>query len=193
MNGIDAADPSLARSQLIGRSLPRFEDVRLLRGAGRYTDDITLPEEAFAVFVRAPHAHARLLAIDFEAARRLPGVLAVLTGRDYLADGHGGISHSPNPADALDIGARSFIASAERAILDVPQVPLAVERVRYVGEAVAVVVAHSRLAALDAAEAVQVKYDPLPAVSDVAVALAPDALQIWHEAPGNVALDNSFG
>ena len=118
------------RNPYIGRPLPRFEDLRLVRGAGRYTDDISVPGEAFAVFVRAPHAHADITGIDSAAARVHPGVVAVLTGADYVADGHIGMSHFPNPADAIDVRVPSFRMSGERRILDELQLPLAVDRVR---------------------------------------------------------------
>src|SRR5260370_35148390 len=91
------------RGRYIGRPMPRFEDLRLLRGGGRYTDDVSMPGEAYAVFVRAPHAHARIAAIDAAAARPRPRVLAVLTGEDYLAARPIGLSHFPNPAHGTDV------------------------------------------------------------------------------------------
>ena len=181
------------RGPFIGRPMPRFEDLRLVRGAGSYTDDVSIPGQAFAVFVRAPHAHASIASIDAAAARSRPGVLAVLTGDDYVADGHVGMAHFPNPADAVDIRFPSFASKPEQKILDELQLPLAVSRVRYVGEAVAVVVADTLLAARDAAEHVQVEYEVLPAVTDVLEALAPGAPTISPGAPGNLALDNAFG
>ena len=102
MSSIDSksAAAGAPRGPFIGRPMPRFEDLRLVRGAGRYTDDVSVEGQAFAVFVRAPHAHARIVSIDVSAARGRPGVLAVLTGADYAADGHIGMSHHPNPNDA---------------------------------------------------------------------------------------------
>jgi aerobic carbon-monoxide dehydrogenase large subunit len=184
---------SAPRGRYIGRPMPRWEDLRLVRGAGRYTDDASVPGEAYAVFARARHAHARIAGIDVAAARGHPGVLAVLTGDDYVADGHVGMSHFPNPADALDVRVPSFQPSSERKILDERQLPLAVGRVRYVGEAVAMVVAESMLAARDAAEAVKIDYEVLPAVTDVLAALANDAPVLWPGSSGNVALDREFG
>jgi carbon-monoxide dehydrogenase large subunit len=181
------------RGPFIGRPLPRFEDLRLVRGQGRYTDDVSVEGQAFAVFVRSPHAHARVVSIDVSAARSGPGVLAVLTGNDYVADGHIGMSHHPNPADANDIRIPTFTPVQERKILDELELPLAVGRVRYVGEAVAMVVAESLVAARDAAEAVVVDYDVLPAVTDVEEALADGAPTLWPDAPNNLALDNAFG
>src|SRR6516225_3075523 len=190
---VAASNTAAARGPFIGRPMPRFEDLRLVRGSGRYTDDVSLAQQAFAVFVRSPHAHARVIAIDTAAARAQPGVLAVLTGRDYVADGHLGMPHHPNPADALDVRERSFAPTADRKILDERQLPLAVERARYVGEAVALGVAETLAAARDAAEAVGVEYDVLPAVADVLAALADDAPQLWPDAPKNLALENAFG
>jgi aerobic carbon-monoxide dehydrogenase large subunit len=177
----------------IGRAMPRFEDLRFVRGSGNYTDDISVPDQAYAVFVRAPHAHARIVSIDTSAARRQRGVLAVLVGEDYVGDGHIGMAHLPNPADANDVTISTFASTPERKILDQRQLPLAVGDVRFVGEAVAVVVAESVVAARDAAEAVAVEYEVLPAVIDVMEALADGAPTIWPEAAGNVALDCAFG
>jgi carbon-monoxide dehydrogenase large subunit len=194
MDSIDAAGGKAApaRGPFIGRPMPRFEDLRLVRGSGRYTDDVSVPQQTFAIFVRSPHAHARVISIDTSVARR-PGVLAVLTGREYVADGHLGMLHHPNPADALDVRKSSFAPTAERKILDERQLPLAAERVRYVGEAVAMVVAETPASARDAAEAVRIEYEGLPAVTDVLAALADGAPQLWPDAPNNLALDNAFG
>jgi aerobic carbon-monoxide dehydrogenase large subunit len=181
------------RGRYVGRPLPRFEDLRLVRGGGRYTDDVAMPGETHAVFVRAPHAHAEIAAIDGAAARARPGVLAVLTGEDYVADGHIGVSHFPNPADAIDVRSPSFRPSAERPILDERQWPLAVGRVRHVGEAVAMVVAQTLIAARDGAEAVKVDYRVFRAVTDAMAALSSDAPTLWESAPGNVALDQELG
>ena len=177
----------------IGRAMPRFEDLRFVRGSGNYTDDLSLPDQSYAAFVRAPHAHARIMSIDTSAARRSPGVIAVLVGEDYLADGHVGMAHLPNPADAHDVTISSFQPTPESKILDLPHLPLAVDCVRFVGEAVALVVAETLAAARDAAEAVTVEYQLLPAVTDVMEALADGAPAIWPQAPGNLALDCAFG
>ena len=127
-----------ARGAFIGRTMPRFEDLRFVRGSGNYTDDVSLPEQSYAAFVRAPHAHARIVSVDMSAARRRPGVLAVLTGEDYAGDGHIGMAHFPNPADANDVSIPTFAPTPERKILDQLQPPLALGCVRFVGEAVAV-------------------------------------------------------
>src|SRR5712691_6800401 len=195
MNLVDGASGRRPPRQgpFIGRPLPRFEDLRLVRGQGRYTDDVSVEGQAFAVFVRAPHAHARVISIDTAAARGMPGVLAVPTGADYVADGHIGMAHFANPADANDVKLPSFLAAPDRKILDELHLPLAVSCLRHVGEPVAVVVAETLLAARDGAEAVAVAYDVLPAVTDVAEALADGAPPLWPDAPNNLALDNAFG
>ena len=193
MDSSDGVSANPQRGPFIGRPMPRFEDLRLVRGGGRYTDDVLVAEQTSAVFVRTPHAHASIVAIDTSAARAHPGVLAVLTGDDYVADGHLGMAHFPNPADAKDIRIPTFVPMPERKILDELQLPLAAGRERFVGEAVAIVVGESLVAARDAAEKVVVEYEILPAVSDVAEAQSHDAPTIWPNAPGNLALDNAFG
>src|SRR5262249_40046737 len=152
-----------------------------------------LPEQGYAAFVRAPHAHARIVSIDISAARRRAGVLAVLTGEDYVGDCHIGLAHFPNPAYANDVSVPPFPPTPERKSLDQQQLPLALGSVRFVGEAVAVVVAESPVAARDAAEAVVVEYQVLPAVTEVMEALADGAPTIWPDAPDNLALDCAFG
>jgi carbon-monoxide dehydrogenase large subunit len=171
--------------------MPRFEDLRLVRGAGRYSDDISMPGQAYAAFVRSPHAHAKVRRIDTAAARAMPGVIAVLTGADYVADGLKGALQRPNPAGAIDVKIPAF-APEKRPILDQRQYPLVLERARYPGEAVAIVVADSVFAARDAAEAVEVDYEVLPAATDSRTAIGAEP--IWpQETPDNVALDQDFG
>ena len=175
----------------IGRPMPRFEDLRLVRGAGKYSDDISVPGQAYAAFVRSPHAHAKIKRIDTAAAQKMPGVFAVLTGADYIADGLKGAVQRANPAGAIDIKVRAF-DPAKRPVLEEQQYPLVADRVRYPGEAVAIIVAESRLAARDACETVEVEYDVLPAVTDVRK--ASGAEPIWPgPCPDNVALDETFG
>src|SRR5260370_5813734 len=176
----------------IGRPLPRFEDLRFVRGSGNYADDVSLPDQTYAVFVRAPHAHARIVSIDRSAAARRPGVIAVLVGEDCLGDGHIGMAHLPNPADAHDVTMPSFQPTPERKILDLLHLPLAIDCVRFVGEAVAMVVAETLAAARDAAEAVAVEYQVLPAVTHVMEALAGDAPPLWPPAPRHRPLDCAF-
>jgi carbon-monoxide dehydrogenase large subunit len=138
----------------IGRALPRVEDDRLLTGSGRYTDDESYPGQVWCAFVRSPHAHARIVKVE---APRSPGVLAVLTGADYAADGLQPIDHVPNPMDVHDIERRAFDNPRQS-----PQWPLARDAVRHVGEPLAAVIAETAEQARDAAERVEVEYQPLP-------------------------------
>ena len=154
----------------IGQPVRRREDLRLLTGRGRYSDDINVPGQAYAVMVRSPHAHALIRSIDTEAADAAPGVLAVLTGRDMLADGLKPIPHAVRTGHPADIqldntdGSPPFIP---------PHYPMATDEVRHVGDIVAMVVATSRAAAKDAAELVVVDYEELPAVVHSRDAVAP--------------------
>jgi carbon-monoxide dehydrogenase large subunit len=150
-------------------------DGRFLRGQGRFVDDIALPGQAWCAFVRAPHAHAGIGAIDTASARAMPGVLGVFTGQDMAADGVG-------PMRCL------WPVGAEPA-----RFALARDRARHVGEAVAVVVAQTAAAAADAAEAVAVDWQPLPATADAAAALAPGAALLHPDVPGNLAFDVTRG
>jgi aerobic carbon-monoxide dehydrogenase large subunit len=170
--------------------MARFEDLRLVRGAGKYSDDISMPGQAIAAFVRSPHAHAIVKRIDAAAARTMPGVIAVLTGADYVADGLKGAVQRANPASATDIKVRAF-APEKRPVLEEEQFPLALDRARYPGEAVAVVVAEQLFQARDAAEAVAVEYEVLRAVTNLRE--ADGAETIWVSAPDNIALDQEFG
>jgi carbon-monoxide dehydrogenase large subunit len=160
----------------------RSEDGPLLTGRGRFTDDVDLPGQVHAVFVRAPVAHAVIRGVDPTPALALPGVLAVFTGRDLAAAGLGGIPP-----------AASFPGRGGRPPASAPIPPLAVDRVRHVGEAVAVAVAETPAQAADAAAAVVLDLEPLTACADVERALAPGAPPIWPEAPGNVAFDWTDG
>jgi carbon-monoxide dehydrogenase large subunit len=177
----------------IGRSMPRLEDPRLLRGDGRYTDDWTLPEQAYAAFVRSPYAHAEIREIDSAPASQLPGVLRIFVAADYLADGGRGIAHAPVPADAVHHDRPAFSVDRGRAPLDEPQLPLAESRVRYPGEAVAVVIAESAATARDAAQAVRVEYTVLPTLATMPDALAAEAPILAAGAPDNVAVAAEFG
>jgi len=133
----------------IGRPLPRVEDDRLLTGRGRYTDDQGYAGQAWCAFVRSPHPHARVARIDAARAARMVGVLAVLTGDHYAADGLQPVDHVPNPLDLHDIGKRAFENPRQW-----PHWPLARDKVRHVGEPLVAVVAESYEQARDAADAV---------------------------------------
>ncbi|WP_338148104.1 xanthine dehydrogenase family protein molybdopterin-binding subunit [Neoroseomonas eburnea] len=155
-----------------GQPLRRFEDTRFLTGRGRYVADLDAPGALHAVVLRSPHAHAEIRALEVSAARAAPGVVAVLTAAELDAEGI-----RPLPCT-------SVLASVKPMV--VPERPvLARDRVRHVGQPVAFVVAESEAAARDAAELIEVDYEPLPAVVDGAAALAPGAPQIWPQAPGN--------
>jgi carbon-monoxide dehydrogenase large subunit len=150
----------------IGASLPRLEDARLLTGGGCYSDDFTLPGQAYGWVVRSPHAHARIVAVDTDAARAMPGVLAVLTGVDVRADGLKPVPHIPAAMSPPDIKLPNMDGTPHRVVR--PDV-LAVEVACFVGEAVAFVVAETLALAKDAAEAVQIDYEQLPPLADLVV------------------------
>ena len=164
----------------VGQSAPRKEDDALLRGLGRFQDDVSLEGEVHAHFVRSPHAHADIAAIETQATAAAPGVLAVYGGADVAADGLGML---PCIADAFVPLTRPDGSPA----CYPPNPMLPEDRVHHVGEAVVMVVAESLAAAEDAAELVSVAYEPLPAVVDAAQARAADAPQIWPQAPGNLS------
>jgi aerobic carbon-monoxide dehydrogenase large subunit len=166
----------------IGARVARKEDRRFITGAGRYTDDMVVPGMKHAYFVRSPHAHASIKKVNVKNAEKMPGVIAVLTGPQIKGDGIGnlicGWAISSKDGTPMKMGAWS---------------PLAVDTVRYVGDAVAIVVAETRSQAKDAAEAVEVSYKVLPAVVDGAEALKAGAPQIHPEAPGNLIYDWALG
>jgi aerobic carbon-monoxide dehydrogenase large subunit len=174
----------------IGQSVPRKEDVRLLIGRGRYVPDITLPNMAFATMVRSPHAHARIRTIDTTRARAMPGVIAVFTRADFDADGRRPIPHQASVSGAPDVTLRVRPGSD---VFTVDIATLAADKVRFVGEAVAMVVAESHAAARDAAECVAVDYQPLPAVVHAGDALKEQAPLVWDECAMNLSVDGEVG
>ena len=175
----------------IGLGLKRKEDRRLITGQGTYADDLAFPGLARAVFVRSPHARARILSIDTDAAREMPGVLAVLTGADVLADGLAPIPHATGSSKmGSDMPLKNRDGS-ER--LTTPQFPMPADEARFVGDAVAMVVAETLAEAKDAAEAIVVDWEVLPALTRAIDALEPSAPQIWPQVPGNLALDGDLG
>lgn len=166
----------------IGARVARKEDKRFLTGKGRYTDDMSVPGMKYAVFVRSPHAHAKILKVDAAAAKGMPGVIDVLDGKQILADGIGNLIcgwmiHSKD-GSPMKMGAWR---------------PLAHETVRYVGDAVAIVVADSVAEARDAAEAVVVDYQELAVVIDASKALEAGQPQLHPEAPNNLIFDWQIG
>jgi carbon-monoxide dehydrogenase large subunit len=174
----------------IGQPVRRREDLRLVRGAGRYTADENLPGQVYAAMVRSPHAHARIRAIATDKAKVVPGVLAVLTGADFLADGLKPIPHkpwSPHPAEA------KLTNKGGLPPFEAPHFPLPTDKARFVGEAVAMVVAETVHAAQDGAEAVEVDYEVLPAVVETAAAARQDAPIVHEPARTNVCFDSDLG
>jgi carbon-monoxide dehydrogenase large subunit len=174
--GASMAEPVTAEKFAVGQSVRRVEDPRLIEGQGRYSDDVNLPRQAYGVIVRSPHAHARIRALDATAARAASGVLAVLTGAELAGDGLGNL-----PSD----GARKRRDGTPAFTTRRPA--LARDRVRHVGDPVALVVAETREQAADAAELVAVDYEPLPVVASTVAATRPGAPAVWDEAPDNVA------
>src|SRR5262249_26624936 len=166
------------------------EDLRLITGAGRFSDDFSLDGQGYAAMVRSPHPHARILAIDTARARTLPGVLGVFTGDDVAADGLKPIPHDPLPKTRTDL---KLTGPGGGSVFTGPHALLPVDKARHVGEAVAMVVAQTRAQALDAAEAVAVEYEELPWVADATDAFEPGAPALWDEAPDNVLVDTAFG
>ncbi len=166
----------------IGAAVLRKEDRRLLLGAGRYTDDIQRPNQTYLHIVRSPHAHARIRAIRAESARAAPGVLAVLTGADLAAEKIGNL-----PTGWL-------IHSKDGSpMVEPPHPALAVEKVRHVGDQVAVVVAETRDQAREAAALLEIDYEELPAAGTIGKAIAPGAPLVWEQAKGNTCFDWHIG
>ena len=157
---------------------PRVEDDYLLRGNGRFVADAAEPGQVAAAFVRSPHAHARIRGINMDAAKKVRGVIAIVTAADVDAAGVGSVTrHPPLPGR----NGSKLVMPHRHA--------LARERVMYVGETVAMVIAETEFAAQDAADLVEVDYEPLDTVVTMDAAQASGAPQLWPEAPGNLALD----
>jgi carbon-monoxide dehydrogenase large subunit len=160
------------------KRLLRIEDRALISGEGRFVDDATQPNQAYATFARSPYACARVRSIDVTGARSAPGVVAVLTGKDMEAANIGNMCRHPE------------MSGRDGAKLVRPFRPvLAADRVLHVGECVAMVVAETREAAMDAVEMIAVEYDEHPAIVDIEKAIAPGAPQLWPDAPRNSALE----
>ncbi|GAK44064.1 molybdopterin-binding aldehyde oxidase and xanthine dehydrogenase [Tepidicaulis marinus] len=165
----------------IGKPVRRREDDRFIRGRGQYTDDINRPNQTHAVFVRSPHAHALIRSIDLEEANAAPGVVAVFTGKDVAEDGLAGLIcgwtvHSKDGSE-MKAGGHPILAA---------------EKVRYVGDHVALVIAETKAQALAAADLVLVDYEPLPAVS-LKNSTEPGSAQVHEEAPGNLCFEWELG
>ena len=166
----------------IGASVVRKEDRRFITGKGRYVDDIKVLGMTHAHFVRSPHAHARIKSVDTSEAMKMPGVVGVLTGQQIVDDKIGnlicGWAITSKDGTGMKMGAWPAMAP---------------ETVRFVGQAVAVVIAETKNQAKDAAEAVVVNYEELPAAADISAAIKPGAPQLHPEAPGNVIYDWTIG
>ena len=166
----------------MGQPLRRREDRRFLTGQGQYVDDIRVEGARHLVVLRSPHAHARIEALITSPASGMPGVAMIMTGADLAADGLG-----PLPC----LGAPDSIGGRETLMPDYPV--LALDRVRYVGQPVAAVIAASLAEAKDAAEAIEVDYEPLPAITDTEAAAEPDAPKVWQESADNICLHWEMG
>lgn len=166
----------------IGQGVSRFEDPRLVRGGGRYTDDIQLPGLARGVVLRSPHAHAKIKSIDITAAKTAPGVLAVLTSADIKAAGYG------------DLPVPGGLKRRDGSSMYKPRYPiLAEDRVRWVGDSVAFVVAETVAQAFDAAEMISVDYEELPTITSTVEAPKPSAPRVWDDCPDNICFVELIG
>ncbi len=179
-----------AQFRVVGTPLRRKEDARLITGAGRFSDDFSIPGQCYLAVVRSPHAHARIRRVDFSRVHAMQGVLGAFSGADCLADRLNPIPHDPVPKTKYDMklhapdGGRIFIG---------PHMLLPADRARHVGEAVAAVVAETQAQAIDAAESVVVDYEELPFVLHSEDAMKPGASLLWDEAPKNILVDTWFG
>lgn len=167
----------------IGESQRRMEDFRFLTGKGNYIDDMNLPNQAYAMVLRSPEAHADIKSIDASEALALDGVLAVITGEEWKAAGYG-----PIPTKS---GVRKFKDGSD--LKEPPHHPIAIDRVRYVGQPVALIVAENLDICRDALELIEVEYNSLPSVSHQSEAIKDGAPQIWDIAPNNICLDFELG
>ena len=167
----------------VGQGVPRFEDMRLLRGGGRYIADMAFPHMAHGFVLRSLHAHAKIVSIDTANAKAAPGVLAVLTGADWQTSGYGDLP-VPNGGEKRRDGSPLYRA---------PYPALVKDRVRYTGDCVAFVVAETLYQAMDAAELIEVEYEPLPAVISAADALQTGAPLVWDDCPNNICFVHEVG
>ncbi len=166
----------------VGQPVRRTEDPKLVRGEGRYTDDTNLPGQAYAVMLRSGYAHGIIRTIDTAAARAMRGVLAIYTGADLATAGYGGLKCLPP------------LKNRDGTPMKKPFRPaLPTDKVRFVGDPIACIVAETVAQAKDAAEAIVVDIDPLPAVTKASEAAKPGAPQLFDDVPGNVALDYLYG
>src|SRR5664279_3971661 len=165
---------------LIGKSVKRVEDKRFITGHGNYTDDIVLPHQTYASFVRSPYAHARILSVDVSAAKGMPGVVAIYTGADVAN------------VNGVPCGWQVNFKNGDT--MKEPKHPLLVaDKARHVGDAIAIVIAETKEEAEDAAEAINVAYEELPCVVDASKAVQPGAPLVHDDVPGNICFDWTLG
>src|SRR5882672_5347630 len=176
---------TVAPERLFGKSIKRRGDPRFIKGRGQYVDDLKIPGMTYAAFVRSPHAHPKIRKIDTAAAARHPGVVAVFTGKDMT-----GVNSLPC---GWDLRKEKKVPGVIQDLAIVPHMPLTSDAARHVGDPVAVVIADSHEAAVDAAEKVQVDWEPLPAVTITDKAAASGAPKLHEGAPGNVAFKWEIG
>jgi carbon-monoxide dehydrogenase large subunit len=174
----------------IGQPVRRTEDLRLLTGQGQFSDDFALPGQVHAVMVRSPHAHARLRAIDATRASRMLGVAGVFTGADCAAAGLGEIPHNPLPKTQFDL---KLHGPGHSEVFIGRHTLLPADKTRYVGEPLVMVVAETKAEAADAAESVEIDFEPLPAVTGTVAAAKSDAPRVWDETPDNILVETFFG
>ena len=166
----------------VGQPVPRFEDPRLLTGGGRYMDDNQMPNETRAYILRSPYAHAKILSMDLTAAKAAPGVVEILTGQDYINDGHGALKCSP--VQKQRDGSRMF---------EPDNPPLVDNEVKMVGDYVALIIAETIDQAKDAAELIEVDYEALPSVSLPFPASQADAPKVWADHDSNICFVHTVG
>ncbi|MEC7490349.1 MAG: xanthine dehydrogenase family protein molybdopterin-binding subunit [Pseudomonadota bacterium] len=174
----------------IGRPVQRKEDFKLLTGCGRYTTDVAVPRQTHAAFVRSPHAHARIHSINTRNAEALQGVLLVLTAAELVADG---LSEIPCYAGVSGLVDLSLNNSDGTANLVTPLPILASDRTRFVGDPIAAVIAETYTVALEAAELIEVIWEPLEHITTTQKASKPGAVRVWDHIPDNVCVDGRFG
>ena len=171
----------------IGASVPRAEDKRLLTGKGKFSDDISKPNQVYAVMVRSEHAHADLISVNVESSKSMPGVVMILTGADWISDGLNPMPAWGNPKD-VELQNRD---GSE--IFYTPLFPVVVDRIRRVGEIIAVVIAQTEAQARDAAERVELDCNILESVTDGVSALVDGRPQLWPDVPNNLSVDGVKG
>ena len=175
----------------IGDAVPRKEDLRLLTGAGSFSDDVNLDGQVYAVMVRSPHAHARIIDVEIAEALAVPGVLAVFTGADAMEDGLAPVPHLVRLGASMDIMLENRDGSEHHRT---PHFVLPADKARFVGEALVMVIGETEAAARDGAEQVSIEYEPLPSVTGTAAALTDGAPLVWDdEAATNLCVDADVG